>query len=54
MPVKFTASKNLANVLTLVTTAPVKSFPGVTTFTFNKIAVIKFVTLLIVNVGLGN
>ena len=51
---KFTASKNLAKVLILVTVAPVRSFPVVTVFTFNKIEVIVPKTLLTVNVGLGN
>mgnify|MGYP006222266451 CR=1 FL=1 len=51
---KLAASKNLAKVVLLFTIAPVKSFPGVTVFTFNKIAVIILVTLLKVSVGLGS
>ena len=35
---KLTASINLANVLILVNLAPVKSFPGVVSFTVKRIA----------------
>ena len=53
-PGKFTASRNLANVLILVTVAPVKSLPVVVSFTVNKIDEIKPVALLIIIFGLGN
>ena len=51
---KLSESKNLSKVVLLLTIAQVRSFPGVTVFTFNKIAVIRLVTLLNVSVGLGS
>ena len=51
---KFTASINLANVLILVTVAPVKSLPVVVSFTDKSIDEISPVALLIAILGLGN
>ena len=61
---KFSLSKNLANVLSLVTVAPVKSFPGVVLFTSNRIAetlklsiallILDNPALLIISFGLGS
>ena len=51
---KLTASINLANVLILVTVAPVKSLPVVVSLTDKSIDEINPVALLIIILGLGN
>ena len=51
---KFTASRNLANVLILVTVAPVRSLPAVVSLTDRSIDEINPVALLIAILGLGN